>query len=273
VGWMNHTLQTRVCRVTQANIQLCLPELNKQERKDLALASLIHTAQTMMEIPAVWLGNLDRTQTWIKTVENEYLLDDALGAGKGVIVLLPHQGNWEMYNVYTAANNKPMTALYKPPTDIALRPLMLEIREKYGNELVPTNIRGIATLYRRLKAGGQVTVLPDQVPNTGQYQPFFGHQALTDILISRMLKKTQAAIVCCDVVRQDSGFVVRFSAVDEQIYSSNIDESLLALNRTIERVARNALEQYQWGYKRFRKRPPGLRKIYKFGYSEDHYHT
>jgi len=272
LGWINYVLRTRICLVSEANIQLCLPELNEQEQKDLVLASLKNTAQTMMESPAVWLGKLERTQAWIKEVENEYLLNDALRAGRGVIVLLPHQGNWEMYNVYTASKNRHMTALYKPPDKDALKPLMLEIREKYGNELVPTNTRGITTLYRRLKSGGLVTVLPDQVPKTGKYASFFAQQALTDILISRMLKKTQAAIVCCDVVRQDNGFIVRFSNVDEQIYSANIDESLIGLNNTIERVARTALEQYQWGYKRFRKRPAGLKKIYKFRGAEDQFH-
>lgn len=273
VGWMNFKLRTGICLTTEANIRLCLPELTESQQSGLVLASLKNTAQTMMEIPGVWLGKLERTNSWIIRVENEYLLDDALRADRGVVVLLPHQGNWEMYNVYTAAKNKHMTALYKPPDNDALKPLMLEIREKYGNELVPTNTRGIATLYRRLKSGGQVTILPDQVPRTGKFAPFFGSAALTDILISRMLKKTQAAIVCCDVIRRDRGFIVRFSEVDEQIYSSDLDESLVALNKTIERVARTTLEQYQWSYKRFRVRPSGCKKIYKNGGGEDQYHS
>jgi KDO2-lipid IV(A) lauroyltransferase len=271
IAWFHCVLKSRSFLVAEANVQLCFADLSAGDKQQLVKRSVQHTAKTMMEVPAVWLADLKRTNNWIVAVENEQLLDNALATGRGVVVLLPHQGNWEMYNVYTAARKKPMTALYKPPELDFLRPLMLDVRMKYGNELVPTNIKGISTLYKRLKSGGQVTILPDQVPATGRFVPFFGELALTDILVSRMLRKTGAVAICCVVVRQSSGFVVRFSEVDKGIYAEEIDDSLVAMNKTIEGSVLPELDQYQWPYKRFRERPSGLKKIYRF--KEDRTHT
>ena len=166
-----------------------------------------------------------------------------------------------------------MTALYQPPRQDFLKPVMREIRQKFGNELVATNLKGLARLYRCLENGQVVTILPDQVPTTGEYAPFFNEPALTDVLVSRLLKRTGATAVCCTVRRLSSGFVVSFSAVDDRIYSANKVTSLIGLNVSIECSIVNYLEQYQWEYKRFRERPAGKKKLYKFKGSPDQFHS
>ena len=60
---------------------------------------------------------------------------------------------------------------------------------------------------------------------------------------------------------KNQGYQIIVEAADEQIYSDNIDESAAALNRTVEKSVNKAVEQYQWEYKRFRKRPDG-KKFY-----------
>ncbi len=271
LGLFNFYLGTRAAKVTAENLDLCFPGIPEAERRLLAKKSLSQTGQTLMEVPAAWLGSARRISRWINKVENEDLLDDAVEAGNGVIVLLPHLGNWEMFNVYFATRGK-MIALYQPPRNQDLQSLMAKIRQKFGNELVPTSVKGIARLYRGLAEGRVVTILPDQVPMTGEYAPFFGQPALTDVLVSRLQKKTGARIVCCTVRRESPGFVVSFLEPDERIYSADVRESLAGLNATIEKSISNCVEQYQWEYKRFRERPEGSKKLYKFKGSQDVYH-
>ncbi len=263
IGRTNYLIRTRAAKVTLENLALCFPEMGEEERRSLAARSLVQTGQTMMETPAVWLSSLDRASTWIDAVENEQLLDDALALGKGVIVLLPHLGNWEMFNVYFSTRGK-MTALYQPPRQDVLKPLMSSIRQKFGNEVVATNIKGLASLYRRLEKGGVVTILPDQVPARGEYAPFFGQSALTDVLVSRLIRKTGAVAVCCIVRRQRHRFVVSFSEAAHELYSDQVSESVLGLNHSIEQCISSHLEQYQWEYKRFRKRPTGMQRLYNY---------
>lgn len=264
VGLINNLLRTRAYRVTVANLRLCFPEMSDTDRERLVKNSLVSTGQTLMETPAVWRASSRVLDNWIARVSADDLLDDAIREGKGVILLLPHIGNWELFNAYFASRGK-MTALYQPPRKPYLRHTMKKVRGHFGNEFVPTSVKGIARLYRVLEQGGVVTILPDQVPASGLYVRFFGNEALTDKLLSRLVLKTHARVVAVCVTRLEDGrFEVRFSAVDEAIYSTDIELSLRAVNVTVENCVREHPAQYQWEYKRFRERPPGKEKIYRF---------
>ena len=268
VGQINYMFRTRSYLVTQANLALCFPGLSELEREELARSSLRSTGQTLMETPAVWLANAKTLNTWIDRVVNEKLLDDAMGAGKGVIVLLPHIGNWELFNVYFSGRGK-MTALYQPPRQVYLQDMIEDIRGRFGNEMVPTNTKGIARLYRVLQAGGVVTILPDQVPANGLFAPFFGVEALTDRLVSRLVHKTGATVIAVSVIRLPNGlFEIIVQPGNDGIYSPEIEASVIGVNKTVEQLVANVPEQYQWEYKRFRKRPKGEKKMYRFGKNE-----
>jgi KDO2-lipid IV(A) lauroyltransferase len=260
--------KTRSYLVTNANLEICFPEMSDAKRENLVRLSLLSTGQTLMETPAVWLSRPERLKNWIARVVNEKLLDEMERSDKGTIVLLPHIGNWELFNVYSVGRGK-MTALYQPPRQAYLQGVMENIRGKFGIEMVPTNIKGVTRLYRVLQEGGRVTVLPDQVPATGLFVPFFGVEAYTDQLVSRLVKKTGSLVVAVSVVRMEDGrFEIVIEPGDEDIYSSEIKTSVLGINKTVEKLVMNAPEQYQWEYKRFRKRPKGEKKMYRFGKGE-----
>jgi Kdo2-lipid IVA lauroyltransferase/acyltransferase len=271
IGRLGLLFQTRAAKVTRENIAFCLPHLSPSEQQTLVKKSLGHTATMLFEMPYAWLGDQKKLSASLLSVENEALLDRAMAADRGLIILLPHVGNWEMFNIFFSQKGQ-MTALYQPPRQEYLRKFMQEVRESFGNELVPTNAKGILRLYKTLTSGGVVTILPDQVPQKGEYIDFFGQKALTDVLVSRLIKKTNAIALCCTVTRQDNGFLVRFSEPDSDLYSINIDDSLAGLNRSIEASVSPFLDQYQWEYKRFRERPAGEKKLYKFDGEQDFYH-
>ena len=55
------------------------------------------------------------------------------------------------------------------------------------------------------------------------------------------------------------GYKVIVEEATGDIYSKDINKSLNALNKTIEKTILISVEQYSWEYKRFRKRPDGSR--------------
>ena len=127
--------------------------------------------------------------------------------------------------------------------------------------MVPANRSGVSKVLKSLKQGNIVGVLPDQVPSEGGgiFAPFYTEQALTMTLVSKLLQKTDAKVFCGFAKRlsKHKGYQIIVEAADKEIYSENIDESVAALNRTVEKSVNKAVEQYQWEYKRFRKRPDG----------------
>ncbi|XOV86217.1 MAG: lysophospholipid acyltransferase family protein [Pseudomonadota bacterium] len=267
IGGMNYLLDSRGAKVTMTNLSVCFPSLDEEQRRELARQSLEHTGQMLMETPASWLGNQKRVLGWIAEVENEDLLKNAISAGRGAIVILPHIGNWELLNAYMNTTGSYHTGLYAPPNQDYMKVLMAHVRSRFGNEIVPTTVKGIATLYRRLEEGKLVVVLPDQVPATGQFAPFFGVEALTDVLITRLIRRTPGVKVLSVVVKRlphARGFKVIFNEAHPDIYSTDAATALGAMNMTVEACVRLAPAQYQWEYKRFKERPAGERRLYNY---------
>jgi|AP95_1055475.scaffolds.fasta_scaffold00019_30 KDO2-lipid IV(A) lauroyltransferase len=262
IGTVNYHRNTQACQVTRANLALCYADLANPD--EMVKRSLQDTGKTMLETPAVWFGHRDRIDDWIGTIYNESVLIDQLASELGLLVLLPHMGNWEIFNVFFRRYGR-MTALYQPPRQAYMVNLMAEIRLRHGNTMVPTNRRGLLTLYKTLKRGDTVVVLPDQVPATGDYAPFFGQAALTDELSTRLLRKTGAKVVGTAIVRNAEGlFDVHVIEPPNDIYSTDKNVSLAAVNQLVQQCIYLDPPQYQWEYKRFRERPAGQKKIYRF---------
>ena len=265
-GMLNAKLNSRSARVTRANVDLCLtPQAgNSADNDKFSTQSLIETGKTLMETPAVWLGDIERIDGWIQVVHNEALLREHLNDSTGLLVLLPHMGNWELFNVFYRRYGQ-MTALYQPPRQDYMQKVMQKVRVRHGNHMVPTTRSGLKQLYKTLREGGTAVILPDQVPAKGQFVPFFEQPALTDVLASRLLKKTGAKVLGIAMVRSDEGlFDAHVLAPDSSIYEADEVTSIRAVNDLVQTCAEIAPKQYQWEYKRFRERPAGSKKIYRF---------
>ncbi len=250
-------------KVTQRNIELAFPELSAAEQRRLAKRSLLATGELVGEMGHVWLRSFDYVQTLYRGVRGAELVTDALAAGRGVICLGPHLGNWEMVGLHIPSLG-PSVALFEPPNIAGLGPIMQRARERSGCTLVPTDARGLAKLLKSVKRGQISGILPDQSPDdlaSGENSPFMGIDCFTPTLACNMLRRTGALAVFTFAERVPGGFVVHYLPAEDAIYSEDNAESLAAMNRGVEMCVRMAVEQYQWEYKRFRVRPrsgPGV---------------
>lgn len=263
LGHLGSLVGTRAAKVGATNLALCYPDLPSAELQALAKQSMVETSKTFLETPALWFGKMASLNKWIAQVHGEPLLTDALNSGKGLLLLMPHTGNWELLNAFYRRYGR-LTALYQPPRQPSLRPLMAQVREVHGHDTVPTDASGIRQLYRVLGAGGTVAVLPDQVPQQGRYASFFGQLALTDELSCRLARKTGAtALGICFIRLPDGRFDVHLLPVAG--LQGELEAGVLAINQLVERVVSLAPAQYLWEYKRFRQRPAGEPELYHFG--------
>ena len=83
------------------------------------------------------------------------LFEQALDAGKGVILALPHIGCWEMIGQSLAERygptRGPLVALYRPARKAWLGPLVASSRDRPGLKAVPTSVSGVRNLIRVLR--------------------------------------------------------------------------------------------------------------------------
>lgn len=265
-GWLMWQTNGVSRRVTEINLKLCFPTMPEAEREALAKASLLETARAAAEIPHSMLRPGAESFNRISKVTNKALVDEAMAAGKGVIVIAPHLGNWEYLGRYLE-HYYPITNLYKPAKYPALDEIIKQGRCNNGAKLMPTNKKGVLGLLKCLKNGEMTGILPDQIPDSDNgtiYAPFFGEPAATMSLLSNFIQRTGAKAVGALAKRlADGSFEVIFIEADNALYAEDVAISVAGLNKTIEQLVLSAPAQYQWEYKRFRKGPEGKRKLYK----------
>lgn len=257
VAWL---LAGRSRKTTEVNIALCFPELAPEKRERLAKASLMETGKTIMEIPLIWERPVAECLAMIREIEGQELLDEALNSGKGLLLLAPHLGNWELAGLYFASRHR-MAALYSPPHLPEFENYMVQVRGRSGSELVRGDRRGLARLISLLREGGIAGILPDQSPRGpgATYAPFFGIEARTMTLAAKLLRKSgaQALITYTERLPNAEGFRLVIRRCGPDIGAGDARLAATALNQAIEACVRSTPEQYQWEYKRFRHRPPG----------------
>jgi Kdo2-lipid IVA lauroyltransferase/acyltransferase len=265
VGYGLWCCNSRERHIAEVNIAHCLPDWSEAERAHLVRETLIDFGQMALEIAKVWFTPPPKVVAAILQIEGEDLLKAAMAEGRGVVMLAPHHGNWEMLGLYLGRYYG-LTTMYLPAKDPALNELVRLARTRGGAAVAPATNSGVRTVLKVLKQGGLVGVLPDQVPKQAgaEFSPFFGQPALTMTLPSNLLQKTGARALfgCAFRVGRGKGFRIVFRDADPGIYSADLSVSLAALNRSVEAFVRECPQQYQWEYKRFKIQPEGLPRRY-----------
>lgn len=257
LAWLYWPVGGRSRKVTQRNIELAFPDLNPAEQRDLARRSLAATGELVTEMGHIWLRSWPYVQSLITEVHGAELILDAQREGRGVIVLAPHLGNWEIIGLHLGVLGSTVS-LYEPPALPSLGSMIERARQRSGATLVPTDSRGLARLLKSVKQGNISGILPDQAPpqlNAGENSPFMGVSCFTGTLASNMIRRTGALAVFGFAERVPGGFVVRYLPAEDAIYDADNSVSLAALNRGVAVCVEHCTAQYQWEYKRFRVRP------------------
>ena len=223
---------------------------------DLAAAAR-ETGKNVLELPFIWCAQPQRVLR-TASVENWELVERALAEKKGVILLTPHLGCFEIVAQVIAARTR-LTALYRPPRKAALKPLIEGARARANLLLAPANLSGVRTMAKALRKGEAIGLLPDQVPQEGEgvWAKFFGKPAYTMTLSAKLHSMSGAPIILTYAERlpRGRGYVVRFVAFEEELGSDSVQQAE-AINRAMEKLIARAPAQYFWSYNRY-KQPDG----------------
>lgn len=260
IGTLLWCRRTRSREVARVNIGLTYPRLSVAERDDLVRETLQQNGMIAAEMGPMWGYDPDKTYGLIRNVYGEDLLDAALADKRGVILLAPHLGNWEIINNYFA-RKCPITIMYRPAKSQTFNKWMVDRRENVGCQLVPTTRAGVKGLFDALYNGELIGFLPDQEPRqkSGVFAPFMGVETLTPKLPHELIKKTNAIGIYGFARRLPGaeGFDIYFLSAEEDLYDDDLRVSATSMNRGIERCIEQCPAQYQWTYKRFKRRPEG----------------
>ena len=274
VGWLIGNIlvffNNNITRVTKRNIEACFPNLSDYHQRRLIKDAVCQACITGSEVPAILFKHPDKLLKNIHTIYGKKLIQKRYEEGRGVMILGPHLGCWEI-GAMCYAQHYPTAMLYTPPKIKTLDHLIYQARSRLCKAMSPANYSGIKLLFKAMANKEVVGMLSDQVPadSAGSYIDFFGMPAKTMRFPGKLYQRFKPAVIVSYTVRNGIGKGVSIYNEDlepeiiaAQAMDSIADPVAYAFTKKYEAIIRKFPQQYQWSYKRFKYHPDGV-DIYK----------
>jgi len=230
-----------------------------RDRNRLLRQSIGESGKALIELLPVWLNADKKVLKLVQGSSGWAHIDAARAAGKGVILIAPHIGCFEIIGQHFGAQH-PFTIMYKPPRQPVLDALMLAGRQRGQTKLVPTDLSGVRALLAALKRHEGIGILPDQVAGDGDgvWAPFFGRPAYTPTLAASLQRKTGAAafFVAAERLSWGRGYHLHVFPLEDTLPADKT-AAAVRINQGVEAVVRLFPAQYLWSYNRH-KCPGGV---------------
>lgn len=266
IGHLSWLCRSSQRRITETNLTICYPGMPLDEVRLFSRRSLVETGKQLTESAWIWHRPIEQTLSKHIEIRGQGLLDEAIRAGKGVVMISPHLGNWELC-ILLLSQQHPFTYFYRNPRQKGVGDLLLKWRTHLGGKPASLDATGIRQGLRVLKQGEILGFLPDQEPDpdSGIFAPFFNSPALTMTLLSKIASKKDYPILFCVAERlpKAKGWRLHIQPGDRKIASLDMLEATTALNAGVENCIGLCPTQYLWDYKRFNTRTDGSRRAYR----------
>lgn len=212
----------------------------------------------MMLADSLWIWTNPQEALTITRTPNWEVVTNAINEGKGLIVITPHIGAFEIIP-RVLAEYFPATILYRPAKQSWLSEIIEKGRAHPKMNFAPANLQGVRELARALHRGETVGLLPDQVPGVGEgvWVKFFGRYAYTAVLPAKIAGRNNIPTIFFSAARLENakGWVVEVNRMQEE-FSNDPSIAATQLNKELEKVIVKFPNQYLWSYNRY-KHPNG----------------
>ncbi len=278
VGRLGYRLAGGLRRVAHRNLEIAFPEKSETERYEIARGSFENLGRVLGELTQFPRATPETLRGMIefqfdseenKASDERKVLDAERAKGRGILLVGPHLGNWEMgVFAYSALEDK-LTYLARPLDNPLIEEFTVRLRTRFGNQPIDKN-NSVSKAMAILREGGILGVLPDVnvLPRDGVFVPFFGKLACTTSGVAMMAMRTNAMILpmCCVWNRATEKYNVLFGKLVEQPNSGDrhkdVFEMTAAFTAEIEKFIRAYPDQWLWIHRRWKVRPAGEKELY-----------
>ncbi|MES3034453.1 MAG: lysophospholipid acyltransferase family protein [Gemmatimonadota bacterium] len=261
LGILGYRLGIRA-RVVETQIAFAFPELGAAEVKTLARQSYENLGRTSLEAALMERRSRQDLIDLFEQVDGFEHLEDALRAGRGVLLVTGHLGNWELAGSYIGARGVPIDAIARHMSNRVFEQYLTRVRERFGVKVV-FDEHAVRQTPRSIKANRVVGFLSDQgvLGLASTFVPFFGRLAKTPRGPAVFALRLDVPVVFIACARLPSGrYRVVLEAINvPQTGDREADVTALATTYTarLEHWVRQYPGQYFWQHRRWKYQPEG----------------
>jgi Kdo2-lipid IVA lauroyltransferase/acyltransferase len=243
--------------IVESNIRAAFPEATDAWVADVARESYEHLGrETMTMLRLSWMSRaqlLERTR-----LLGEEALRAACDAGRGVVIVTGHLGNWEIGAGAGAVRGFPISAVAKRAANPLFYERIMTARQRLGFEIIDFADATRGAL-RALRQGRVVALAADQHSGAGVWVPFLGRLAATFRGPAVMALRTGAPLfLAVSVRRPDAVYEVALERIDTTP-TADMEGDVLRVTRSwvgrLESAVRAHPGQYLWHHRRWRTPP------------------
>jgi KDO2-lipid IV(A) lauroyltransferase len=217
----------------RSNLSRVCPEKNPTEMDALM-------REAMSSYMRYWCDTF-RSPDWSRerisqtvTVEGEELLTSPMRDGTGVVVALPHAGNWDHAGSYFCAMGFPLVTVAERLKPEALFNKFLEYRQNIGMEVLALDSRSIATLMQRSREGSLIALVADRdLSKSGVGVTFFGYPARMPAGPALLAIRTGIPLITAYVSYTPTGIHIQFNSVEIPVSGSEEEK----ISQVVQRCA------------------------------------
>ncbi len=259
LGRVLYTVARERRRISARNVQLCLPELNAQQRRTLLREHFRWLGRSAVERALLWYAPSERLRRLIH-VEGDVTLAER--SERPVMWLVPHFLALDVAGVATQLfQSRPVASIYQAQSDPVFDAAIRRGRSRFGQGELFSRRDTARPLVRAIRRGHAFFNLPDMDfgRKDSAFVPFFGVPAATLLAPSKMARTLDMVVqpVVATLLPGGQGYRVRFLQPWTDWPSDDALADARRMNEWIESEVRADPAQYLWVHKRFKTRPKG----------------
>ena len=232
------------------NLKLTRPDLSKPEVATLCREVSNNAGRTLIELYA---GQpfLDRAHAAPISGPGLAALEAARAAGRPVILVTGHFGNYDAARANLIGRGHNMGALYRRMANPYFNAHYVRSIERIGKPMFEQGRRGMMEMVRHLKGGGVIAIVADLHSHGGEDIEFFGKPAVTSIVPAELALKYNAAMIPVYAIRQDNGLDFEITMHAEIPHSDPVTMTR-AVCYDLETLVRQHMGQWFWIHRRWK---------------------
>ena len=246
-------------QIALGNLAAAFPERPEAERRAIARAAYANMARVVVDALRT-LGAPREVSGWPRSGWTTSARWSTRSPGAAAcLVATAHLGSWELFGA-AMAQRVPLNAVVRPLSG-GLNARLVEARERAGLRLIPGRgaLSGTVAALRRNEV---VAMLVDQAigGKHALFVPFFGRPAATTAALSMAALRTGAPTLVVVALPEAGRLRFRVEGPFEGESSGDRGQDLLAhtgaVTAALERIIRDAPEQWLWLHRRWKLLPP-----------------